>query len=205
MAWYPDHIPGVVSRLFPNYIWHATRDFPCVHLTFDDGPTPLVTDFVLQQLDLYGFKATFFLIGDCVKREPLLKNRLLESGHQIGNHTYNHLDGWKTSSEEYVANVIKAAEIIDSELFRPPYGRITIKISKQIRDLGYKIVMWDVLSGDFDSSRSPEKCLKSLKKNTKNGSVIVFHDSVKAFPILKKVLPEYLEWLTCEGYRTQLF
>lgn len=198
--WYPDRIPDWFCNLFTGYYWHGDRELKTVYLTFDDGPTPMVTTFVLEQLQRVDFKATFFLIGDRVSRHQNIKEELLLKGHRIGNHTHNHLNAWKTSVHEYIENVEKATSLIDSTLFRPPYGKIKPSISRKLRDQGFKMVLWDVLSGDFDTNRPPTSCLASLKKNTKNGSIIVFHDSEKAAPILKEILPEYLDWLKNKGY-----
>jgi peptidoglycan/xylan/chitin deacetylase (PgdA/CDA1 family) len=195
VSWYPDRIPDWFSGLIRGYLWHGDRETRSVYVTFDDGPTPEVTSFILNQLEPYEFKATFFLIGDCVQRCPDLKDKIIGAGHSLGNHTYHHLNSWKTATDVYVENVRKASELIDSHLFRPPYGRIKRAAARRLRDLGYQIVLWDVLSADFDQNRSAKSCLQSLIKNTKNGSVIVFHDSIKAFPILQEILPDYLKWL----------
>ncbi len=202
---YPDRIPDWFSNLFSGFLWHGDRQKKSVYLTFDDGPTPVVTDFVLDQLAEYDFKATFFLIGDCVQREQELFQKIRFAGHQVGNHTYNHLNSWKTSTTRYVENVEKASIVIDSRLFRPPYGRITPTAARRLRERNYKIILWDVLSGDFDQWGNPNGCLKALKKNTRSGSIVVFHDSEKAFDTLKKILPEYLEWLRNEGYSMSQF
>lgn len=203
MRWYPDRIPDWITRIYPRYQWHGDRSMPIVHLTFDDGPTPVITDFVLDQLKLAGFTATFFLIGDRVKKYPLLKQRIVDNGHSIGNHTHNHLNAWQVDAKSYVENTAFAKAEIDSTLFRPPYGKITSKVSRRLRSQGYQIIMWDVLSGDFDRSRTVADCLHRLKKATRNGSIIVFHDSEKAFPILNKLLPEYLMWLKEKGFTSQ--
>lgn len=200
MRFYPNHIPDWFSRLFSGILWHGDRETKTVYITFDDGPTPIVTRFVLEQLAIYNFKATFFLIGECAQKYPLLRKSLENGDHSLGNHTFNHLNSWKKSASSYIKNVDKAAGLIESKLFRPPYGRIKRSVAIRLRKLGYKIILWDVLSGDFDQNRNPENCLKSLIKHTKNGSIIVFHDSEKAFPILKKILPEYLKWLKLQGY-----
>lgn len=204
MSWYPNTVPDWLSNWFPNYHWHGDRRVKKVYLTFDDGPTPVVTDYVLEQLAQYEFKATFFLIGDCVARHSDLKEDILNSGHRIGNHTFHHLNAWKTSTEDYLENVEFANKAIGSKLFRPPYGRITARITQKLRALDYKIVLWDVLSGDFDSKRSAASCLTTLFKSTRNGSVIVFHDSEKAFAHLKEILPIYFKWLREEGYKADV-
>ncbi len=202
MRWYPDRIPDWLSRALPAYHWHGARDEKLVYLTFDDGPTPVVTDFVLQQLAVYQFKATFFLIGDRAQRYPQLLHEVIASGHGIGNHTYNHHNAWKHTTASYVENVLAAGKVIDSLLFRPPYGRITPGVTRELTNKGFHIVLWDVLSGDFDTKRSAENCLKNLKTSTRNGSIIVFHDSKKSYPLLKDILPIYLEWLQVNGYRS---
>jgi peptidoglycan/xylan/chitin deacetylase (PgdA/CDA1 family) len=204
VSWYPDRIPDWFSGLFRGYLWHGDRDTRSVYLTFDDGPTPEITAFVLEQLELYEYKATFFLIGDCVQRSPDIKDKIINSGHRIGNHTYHHLNSLKTTTDVYIENVLKASELIDSQLFRPPYGRIKRAAAGRLRELGYQIVLWDVVSADFDQSRSAKNCLKALLRNTKNGSIVVFHDSVKAFPILQEILPDYLKWLKKQKFNCEI-
>jgi peptidoglycan/xylan/chitin deacetylase (PgdA/CDA1 family) len=200
MRWYPSFIPTGVAYLWPNYLWHFNRAEKIVYLTFDDGPTPQVTQFVLEQLKKYQAKATFFCIGDAVQRHPDIYDQILNQGHSVGNHTMHHLHNWKNPDKVYLNDIELAKQHIDSNLFRPPYGKIKSKVVKELIKKGYDIVMWEVLSGDFDQNRSPESCLKSLKKHTKNGSIVVFHDSIKAKERLYKVLPKYLYFLTENGY-----
>lgn len=195
MGYYPDRVPDWFSHLFSRYHWHGDREHQKVYLTFDDGPTPEVTEFVLSQLAKYQFQATFFCIGDQVTKNPDIYDLVQEKGHRVGNHTFHHLNAWTTPKEEYLNNVAHCSELVDSRLFRPPYGRITTTIARGLKEKGYKIVLWDVLSGDFDPNRTADSCLKALKKNTRNGSVIVFHDSKKSFQQLQKILPPYLEFL----------
>lgn len=177
-----------------------------VYLSFDDGPHPEMTLFVLAELRKYGAKATFFCIGDNVRKYPEVYKQLLIEGHKVGNHTYNHLNGWKTDDQVYIDNVYKAAELIDSDLFRPPYGKITGFQSKLLRGDSvsnrkpFKVIMWDVLSGDFDLSITGEKCAKNVISRVGPGSIITFHDSEKAFPRLKIALPEVLKYLAERGY-----
>jgi len=204
MRWYPDTIKDWFSSLFSGYLWHGSRDKKIVYITFDDGPHPVVTRFVLEQLDKYDCKATFFCIGDCVQRHPEVYKELQAAGHQVGNHTFHHLNSWKTSRSMYLNDIDIAREVIDSQLFRPPYGRITPQIAQKLSAKGYKIVLWDVLSGDFDLKRSTTSCLKNIKKHTRNGSIVVFHDSEKAFPKLEKILPEYLEFLKLKGFQAKV-
>jgi peptidoglycan/xylan/chitin deacetylase (PgdA/CDA1 family) len=194
--------PWILKKLYPNLIWNARRDARSIFLTFDDGPIPIVTPFVLNILKKHNAKATFFCIGDNVSKHPDIFNDLKKDGHAIGNHTYNHLRGWKTDNETYLQNFLQADKLLDTPLFRPPYGRIKrqqIKLLTNARpDL--KIYMWDVLSGDFDMSLTPQECLKNVLKHTEPGSVVVFHDSIKAFTRLEYVLPRALEAWSKEGY-----
>lgn len=197
-----------IKKAFPNYLWDIPNSENKIFLTFDDGPTPEITKWVLQELQKYNAKATFFCIGNNIEKYPQLFTKLIEEGHAIGNHTFNHLNGWQTATEKYLDNVelcnkqIHKSQIpnLKSKLFRPPYGKIKTVQSKKLRQLGYKIIMWDVLSADFDQSISPEKCLKNVLKNVKSGSIIVFHDSIKAFPNLKYTLPKTLEFLKEKGF-----
>ncbi|PQJ31219.1 polysaccharide deacetylase family protein [Nonlabens arenilitoris] len=204
MHWYPDRISDWFSGLFSGYLWHGSRNHKVVYITFDDGPHPIVTPFVLKELDQYNFKATFFCIGDCVKRHNDIFDLLSLKGHSVGNHTFHHLNSWKHPTNSYLDDIDLASSLIDSRLFRPPYGRITSTVSKNLRKKGYKIVLWDVLSGDFDSRRTAVSCLNNLKRNTRNGSIIVFHDSEKAFEKLKIILPAYFEFLHTQGYKTSV-
>ncbi|AGC76866.1 peptidoglycan/xylan/chitin deacetylase (PgdA/CDA1 family) [Nonlabens dokdonensis] len=199
---YPDRISDWFSDRFSSYYWHGDREKKKVYLTFDDGPTPIVTDFVLKELTKFDFKATFFCIGDKVEQFPRTYNQLLEQGHAIGNHTQHHLNAWKTSSIKYMEDVEKCAQQVNSQLFRPPYGRITGSLTKSLVDKGYKIVLWDLLSGDFDQRRTAASCLENLKTNTRNGSVIVFHDSDKSYKMLQEILPQYLEFLKDQGWKS---
>jgi peptidoglycan/xylan/chitin deacetylase (PgdA/CDA1 family) len=198
--WYWIKTNSIIKWIFPNYIW----DIPnrnAVYLTFDDGPTPQVTEWVLELLKKYNAKATFFCIGENIKKHPEIFRKISSEGHQVGNHTYNHLNGWQTSDEKYLENVaLCQSEIYNQEskffdLFRPPYGKITPSQSRKLRKLGYKIIMWDVLSADFDIMISKEKCLKNVLNNIQSGSIIVFHDSEKAFQNLEYALPRVLETL----------
>lgn len=194
--------PFWLKWLYPQLIWHKNRRDKYVYITFDDGPIPVVTPFVLNTLKSYNAKATFFCIGDNVSKYPDLYQTILSNGHTVGNHTFNHLKGWSSSKEDYLLNIEKCASVVSSNLFRPPYGRITkaqIKgIQTQFPD--YKIIMWDVLSGDFDPDITVEKCLNNVLTNVRNGSIIVFHDSIKAFPRLEHVLPIALRELQSQGY-----
>ena len=203
----------LLKKIFSNYIWDIRNKDNCVYLTFDDGPTPEITQWTLLQLKKYNAKATFFCIGNNVEKHPEIFNSVIQQGHVIGNHTFNHLNGWKTETETYIKNA-KQCEIRisnqqseinnrKSKLFRPPYGKIKSKQAKKLMELGYKIIMWDVLSADFDSSITPEKCLNNVISNVESGSIIVFHDSVKGFKNLEYVLPKTLEFLKQNGYKCE--
>ncbi|MCA1746550.1 MAG: polysaccharide deacetylase family protein [Bacteroidales bacterium] len=173
-----------------------------VYLTFDDGPTPGVTEWVLEQLEKYGAGATFFCLGCNVKRHPEIYAKILAAGHAVGNHSYSHMKGFRSSVSSYVADVDRAAELIDSKLFRPPYGRI---LPAQVRSLRerYRIIMWSVLSVDYDRKLSGRQVVRNVVENVHPGSVIVFHDSVKASKNLYHALPRVLEYLAEEGYRME--
>jgi peptidoglycan/xylan/chitin deacetylase (PgdA/CDA1 family) len=195
--------PGWVKKLFKRIVWHIPKAKKVLYLTFDDGPHPEVTHFVLDQLQQYKARATFFCIGKNVVDNPLIFNRILQEEHAIGNHTHNHLNGWKTSNDVYFQNIKEASKYIDSNLFRPPYGKITVKQYKQLQKQHkpLKMVMWDVLSGDFDVNITADKCCKNVLKSAESGSVIVFHDSEKAFERLKYALPKVLKYFSEKGYQ----
>jgi peptidoglycan-N-acetylglucosamine deacetylase len=196
--------PWWLKKIYPSYLWNVTTNEKVIYLTFDDGPHEKATNFVLDQLRKYKAKASFFCIGKNVAAQPLLYKKILEEGHTTGNHTYNHLNGWKTPDIKYLNDITEAAKFIDSPLFRPPYGRIRSFQAKNtpaaIRDPSAKIVMWDVLSGDFDSI-TKEQCLQNVVMNGKKGSIVVFHDSEKAFPLLEYCLPRTLEFYSDKGFR----
>ncbi len=194
--------PKWVSKLFRDSIWEMPETSKAIYLTFDDGPHPQITPFVLDELHKFGAEATFFCIGKNVAEHPGIYKRILDQGHTVGNHTHNHLNGWKTPNAKYLQNILEARNFIDSQLFRPPYGRITSKQKKLLQQLNepFTIVMWSVLSGDFDTNITPEKCLDNVLKNTKSGSVIVFHDSEKAFDRLRYTLPAVLKYFSEKGY-----
>lgn len=197
----------IIKKIFPNYIWNIkTTQNKTVYLTFDDGPTPEITDWTLDLLTKYNAKATFFSIGENINKYPEIFQRIIIEGHSVGNHTFNHLNGWKTSHEKYLENVAFCSEEISKYnqppqlLFRPPYGKIKNKQAKVLKDKGYKIIMWDVLSADFDQTITPDQCLENVLKNIANGSIVIFHDSVKASKNLKYVLPKVLQYLQDKKY-----
>lgn len=194
--------PWLLKKYYPQLIWDAPRNDRSIYVTFDDGPIPIVTPFVLNILKQHQAKATFFCIGDNVRKHPDVFEQVLADGHAIGNHTFNHLKGWKTDDQTYLDNFLLADKQLNTPLFRPPYGRVKksqIKLLKQARP-DVKIIMWDVLSGDFDVNLDPEKCLKNVLKHTQPGSIIVFHDSLKAFDRLEYVLPKAMEAWSKAGY-----
>jgi peptidoglycan-N-acetylglucosamine deacetylase len=195
-----------IKWLFPNYVW----DIPShdsVYLTFDDGPTLEVTEWVLELLKKYNIKATFFCIGENIQKHPEIFQKLIVEGHSVGNHTFNHHNGWQTQDAIYLENVTYCQSTISNlqsqicNLFRPPYGKITTSQSRKLRKLGYKIIMWDVLSADFDTTISKEKCLQNLIENIQPGSIVVFHDSAKAFANLEYVLPKVLEFVKSKNWK----
>jgi len=183
-------------------IWNKSRKRRSIFVTFDDGPIPIVTPYVLNILKQYNAKATFFCIGDNVRKHPDVFEQVKNAGHSIGNHTFNHLKGWKTDNKTYIENFLKADELLHADLFRPPYGRIRKSQAKLIKKTksGTKIIMWDVLSGDFDTELKPETCLEHVLRYTRNGSIIVFHDSLKAYDRLEYVLPRAMEEWSKKGY-----
>lgn len=197
-----------IKKIVSNYVWDIPNADHKIYLTFDDGPIPEITEWVLQALEKYNAKATFFCIGDNIRKYPEIFEKVIAGGHSIGNHTFNHLNGWKTSCDDYLENSFLFEEQAlqskiynqKSKIFRPPYGKIKISQAKKLRQQGYKIIMWDILSADYDCNISQEKCLENVVKNIAPGSIIVFHDSLKAFPRLKFALPKALEILNKRGY-----
>jgi len=194
--------PWLIRKLFyPKYVWNIPGKEKKIYLTFDDGPHPVATNFVLEQLQKFNAKATFFCIGKNVITHPEIYKSIITQGHSIGNHTHDHLNGWKTSEEIYFRNIIEASRYMDSNLFRPPYGRITAFQAKQVMErMHYKIIMWSVLSGDFDLKLTDDDCYRNVTKTATSGSIIVFHDSEKSFPILKNILPKVLDYFKRKGY-----
>jgi peptidoglycan/xylan/chitin deacetylase (PgdA/CDA1 family) len=195
--------PWWLKKWYARLVWNIPAGEKILYLTFDDGPHPVATPFVLDELKKYGAKATFFCIGKNVTAHPQLYKRVLMEGHRVGNHTHDHVNGWKTPDEKYLMNIRQAAGFIDSDLFRPPHGRITAFQAACLREapFHYKIIMWEVLSADFDQAVSPEKCARNVTRNARPGSIIVFHDSEKAFDRLRGALPEVLRYFSEKGYR----
>jgi peptidoglycan-N-acetylglucosamine deacetylase len=197
-----------LSKIFPDLTWKIDTDRPEIYLTFDDGPIPEVTEFVLDQLGKYNAKATFFCVGENVKRNPDVFEKILTAGHTAANHTYNHLQGWKSPDDVYLDNIAKADQAMVSHTlyksggkipFRPPYGKIKRSQIELLRN-NYRIIMWSVLTKDYDPQMSPEKCLARSLALTEPGSVVVFHDSLKARRNMEYALPLFLKHFTEKGY-----
>ena len=181
-------------------IWDVKTGEKVIYLTFDDGPIPVLTPFVLETLKNFNAKATFFCVGENVSRFPGIYREILNQGHATGNHTFHHLNGWKTDDRTYVDDIRKCNEVLNSRLFRPPYGRISRSQFKLIRQ-DYKVFMWSVLSMDFHKKVTPEECLNISKKHIRPGGIIVFHDNVKASEKLRFALPRFLEHFSEKGFR----
>ncbi len=212
---FPFKTMGLLRWLFPHFTWRIQTNSPEVYLTFDDGPIPNVTEWVLDILQEYGVKATFFCVGDNIRKHPLVFERVLNEGHRAGNHTFNHWSGWKYDTASYMENVAMCQQEMErfptfyeqlqhtKPLFRPPYGRIKKSQAVAVRQQ-YQIVMWDVLSGDFAKSINEEICLQKTVQYTEPGSIIVFHDSVKTEKKLRMVLPNFLQEMLAHGYTFKL-
>jgi peptidoglycan/xylan/chitin deacetylase (PgdA/CDA1 family) len=195
--------PWWLRALYPSLTWRIKEPGKTIYLTFDDGPHPTATNFVLDQLKEYNAKASFFCIGKNVAEHPSIYQRIINEGHSVGNHTYHHTNGWKVNDETYLKDIADASNLIQSNLFRPPYGRIKKSQVKKLQNPDSRlqtIVMWDVLSGDFDTDLTGETCLGYVLYHTKPGSIIVFHDSEKAWDRMKFALPKVLEHFSREGY-----
>lgn len=195
--------PLFLKRLLPKeLIWDINNNIPdSIYITFDDGPHPVATTFALEQLELYNAHATFFCVGENVSKYPEVYQQILDKGNNTGNHTYNHINGWKTPNSIYINNIDKASNLIKSNLFRPPYGRIKLS---QIRKIIHnkpdtRIYMWDILSGDFDKNITPQQCADNVLQNLKPGSIIIFHDSEKSYERMKIALPQVLEYCKNNG------
>lgn len=188
--------------MYSDCLWQIDTEEKILYLTFDDGPNPDVTPFVLSVLEEYDAKATFFCIGKNVEEHTATYSQILEAGHKTGNHTYDHLNGWKTEDKTYLKSIVRAGELINSDLFRPPYGRITKLQLSALKGERFKMrtVMWSLLSADFDTNIKPENCYVNVVNHAKPGSIVVFHDSLKAFPNLKETLPKTLEYFSKKGY-----
>jgi len=205
MAAYWVKTPKWIKRFFPQQmVWDMpVSEEPAVYITFDDGPHPVATPYVLDQLGKYNAAATFFCVGNNVAQHPDIYEQLLQNGHATGNHTYNHDNGWKTDNFSYLRSIEKAKKLIDSRAFRPPYGRIRFtQVRKLIkRDPAWRIYMWDILSGDFDRDITPEQCAAHVLSNIQPGSIIVFHDSEKAYERMSYALPMVLEYCKKQNWK----
>jgi peptidoglycan/xylan/chitin deacetylase (PgdA/CDA1 family) len=191
--------PGIIKRLFPDFVWRYNSDEKKVYLTFDDGPIPESTLWTLDLLMEKKVKATFFCVGDNVRKYPDLYRRIVEEGHAVGNHTHNHLKGWYSNTQKYVENVILASEYIESKLFRPPYGLIKRSQAKHLKT-DYKIVMWDVLSGDYRQDISLERCYNDVLKKVRPGSILLFHNHLKSEKNMRYTIPRLIDELHQQGY-----
>ena len=192
--------PWFYRALFPGATWRIPSDEQCVYLTFDDGPIPQVTPWVLNTLDQYGVKATFFMVGDNVRKHPDVFRMVVERGHAVGNHTFHHIQGIRYSTRGYLADVELAARLIPGNLFRPPHGHMRFPQLLRLRKT-HRIVMWDVVTRDYSPRLSPQQVLANVKRYTRNGSILVFHDSLKAERNMRWAMPRAIEWLLQEGYR----
>ena len=210
MGFIPAKIPFIIKKAFPDYVWDRKKMDKVLYLTFDDGPTPEITDWTIKTLAQFNAKATFFCVGNNIKQHPNIFHRVLDNGHTIGNHSNTHLKGWRTKNEDYISDVESCQRIIETEyenynfngpkLFRPPYGQLKLNQGKILKKLGYAIIMWDILSFDWQNNTNPKTCFNNVKDNSKSGSIIVFHDSVKASRNLMFALPKVLEYYSEKGY-----
>lgn len=199
MKLYLNKTPEILRPLAKDMIWSLPTETPSLFLTFDDGPIPDITPAVCKILQEYNAKATFFCVGENVKKHPEIYEQVLMQGHSVGNHTFNHLNAWKTDNRSYYKNVFLARDYIDSPLFRPPYGKLTRGQTKRLKEK-FDIIMWDVLSGDFDPEVDGKKCAENVIKNAKSGSIIVFHDSIKASSAMLVALPIVLKHFNALNY-----
>ncbi len=193
-------IPSIFPLIAPNVTWKVKTNDKVLYLTFDDGPHPTITPMVLSILEEYNAKATFFCVGDNVTKYPEIFNDIINKGHTVGNHTFNHIKGWQSTNQSYIDNIKKAAEVIPSNLFRPPYGRIKPSQIKLLKN-DYRIIMWSILTRDYDKSLNPYTALKHLNKITKPGDVVVFHDSEKAKENMLIMLKGMLQHFNQQQYR----
>lgn len=199
-------VPLVIKKWLSHYLWEVKTNEKVIYLTFDDGPIPEITPFVLEELKKINAKATFFCVGENIEKHPHIFSEIIQSGHHFGNHTFNHLKGWQSENEYYYENIAKLDKTVTalgfepSPLFRPPYGRLKSSQGQFLKSK-YKIVMWSLLTCDYDKNYDAQVCLDNAIKNTKRGSIVVFHDSLKAEKNLRYVLPKYLAYFATQGYR----
>lgn len=192
--------PAIIRKLFPDLVWHVETDKKEIFLTFDDGPCPQLTRWILEVLAQYNAKASFFCVGENLKRYPELTQEIRSAGHMVANHTYNHLNGWKTDDDTYINNVEKCEVLTMNKIFRPPYGKIKKSQRRKLISMNYKIIMWDLLTYDFDKKSDKEKSLKKIYKIARPGSIIVFHDNIKSEENLRYLLPKTLAYFAKSGY-----
>ena len=205
--------PYLLKKLYSKAIWRMDASQKKIYLTFDDGPVPLITPWVLGILKQYNIQATFFCVGENIVKHQEIFQRIINEGHRTGNHTYNHLNGWNTHTNSYIQNIQLCDEVLKcdngpgpTKLFRPPYGRAkksqitTLSSKNHLNQLPYSVIMWDLLSGDYDKKTSPEKCLSNVVNNVRNGSIIVFHDNLKAKINLEYALPRFIEYALSQGF-----
>ncbi len=220
MGFTPVKTPLLLKKMFPDYVWDIPSKSKTLYLTFDDGPTPEITDWTLETLNKFNARATFFCIGNNINKHPDIFKNILAGGHRIGNHTHDHLKGWKTKTTRYLENIRLCESVLKTQLlhahlpdkqnsliqdhpihlFRPPYGKMKPGQSKKILDMGYHIVMWDVLSFDWDKTLSEEHCLNNVINKASNGSIVVFHDSLKAAKNMQFTLPRALQYFSEKGF-----
>lgn len=197
--------PQLIRCLYPSAIWRMDKDKKAVYLTFDDGPIPRVTPWVLDVLDRYGIKATFFMVGDNIRKHPDEFRMVVERGHRIGNHTFNHIRGLSYDINSYLENTDKACRMMmNTNLFRPPHGYMSPKQYAELKKR-YKIIMWDLVTRDYNSKFTGEQILQKVKKYARNGSIITFHDSLKSEENIRYALPKAIEWLMEQGYEFKVF
>lgn len=197
--------PLLYRILYPQSVWRLkVPDQKTVYLTFDDGPIPEITPWVLNVLSKYNVKATFFCVGDNVRKYRYIYDQLLDQGHKTGNHTFHHMQGWLNTPKKFLRDTLEADELIKSNLFRPPHGHMIFPQPRLLKQSGYKIIMWDVVTRDYSKYMNPEQVFENVKQYTRDGSVIVFHDSLKAEENLRYALPLSIEWLLEQGYTFEL-
>lgn len=198
--------PGLLKKFYPNYIWDGPElSEPTIYLTFDDGPHPTITPWVLEQLEAFNASATFFCIGKNVEANPEVFQKIKALGNEVGNHTHNHLKGSAVETPKYLADVNEAAQFIDSKLFRPPYGRLKRAQAKALLGMNYKIIMWGNIPGDWDHDLSPQDCLEQLLFNLEPGQLVVLHDSEKAYERMSYLLPRLLEHCRKQQWNVRAF
>ncbi len=192
--------PSLFYKLYNSKdLWRVDTSEDVIYITFDDGPVPEVTPWVLDMLDTFEAKATFFCVGENVRRNPDIFKEIIRRNHTVGNHTYSHLNGWKTEPADYFENVGKCDGLMNTTLFRPPYGKVS-PAQHKLLEKKFNLVYWTVLSGDFDQNITPEKCLENARTSVEKGSIVVFHDSIKAWNNLSYTLPAFLDHFHKKGF-----